>query len=247
MTDAPSASVNRISRRKRCPEAEPRGLLRGIPVRTAANWVGPLDAWNCLTTILDRVRRPTIRSLQDFLCCGRQIYDHACTALGLGRAVHYFPSQVPRPVTPRPWHQPRLSGSTAAIYAETIDNARTFPVLGSTVTKRASGISSGIFVHQHHWAAKKPQHRLRIGCYAFWGARMAAVSSGFPCKNGQAAASKSNLRWLRVAATTFVITHSPSRSNRRDGFGSLLRSATAERRSRASGPAAGRYGRGRRE
>src|SRR6266851_1458561 len=34
----------------------------------------------------------------------------------------------------------------------------------------------------------------------------------------QAAASNSNLRWLRVPATTFVITLSPSRSNRRDGF-----------------------------
>ncbi len=31
--------------------------------------------------------------------------------------------------------------------------------------------------------------------------------------------SECRYRWLRVPATTFVIVHSPSRSNHRDGFG----------------------------
>jgi hypothetical protein len=33
-------------------------------------------------------------------------------------------------------------------------------VPGSTVTKRASGVASGILVHQNHWAAKKRQRGL---------------------------------------------------------------------------------------
>src|SRR5216684_6576391 len=45
----------------------------------------------------------------------------------------------------------------------------------------------------------------------------------------QAAASNSNLRWLRVPATTFVITLSPSRSNRRDGFSFSAESGTGRR------------------
>jgi len=41
--------------------------------------------------------------------------------------------------------------------------------------------------------------------------------------------SECRYRWLHVPATTFVITHSPSRSNRRDGFG-----FSRERRGRRS-------------
>jgi hypothetical protein len=41
-------------------------------------------------------------------------------------------------------------------------------------------------------------------------------------------------QWLRVPAPTFVITHSPSRSNRRDGFG------FSEERSGGAAPAAGK-------
>jgi gentisate 1,2-dioxygenase len=42
-------------------------------------------------------------------------------------------------------------------------------VPGSTVTKRASGVASGILVHRNHWAAKKRQRGLLTGSYAFWG------------------------------------------------------------------------------
>jgi hypothetical protein len=41
-------------------------------------------------------------------------------------------------------------GSTAPIHAEAKDYARSFP--GSVITERASGVSSGIFVHQDYRA-----------------------------------------------------------------------------------------------
>ena len=47
-----------------------------------------------------------------------------------------------------------------------------------------------------------------------------------------ATVSECRYRWLRVPATTFVITHSPSRSKRRDGF-DFSEGAEARRRSRS--------------
>jgi hypothetical protein len=44
---------------------------------------------------------------------------------------------------------------------------------------------------------------------------MADMSDGFECRRATAIAS--NLRWLHVPATTFVITHSPSRYDSQNG------------------------------
>ncbi len=59
------------------------------------------------------------------------------------------------------------------------------------------------------------------------------VLLGFGTKSPRqiATISECRYRWLRVPATTFIITHSPSRSNRRDGF-----SFSEERKGPGDGP-----------
>src|SRR5216683_6567455 len=64
------------------------------------------------------------------------------------------------------------------------------------------------------------------------GFRTRVPSHGKPCYAaswGIACSTNRKNRVLRIPATTFVITHSPSRSNRRDGFG-----FSEERRGRAT-------------
>jgi hypothetical protein len=60
--------------------------------------------------------------------------------------------------------------------------------------------------------------------------------------------SECRYRWLRLPATTFVITHSPSRSNRQDGFSffwGIRDRATVQVRLRAASPGSSRVKGGR--
>jgi hypothetical protein len=89
-------------------------------------------------------------------------------------------------------------------------------------------------VSQQGARAKNVFRESRLCGVRGWGLPRKAENGGYrhPGSVGQplvqVAASSSNLRWLHVPATTFVITHSPSRSNDRDAL-----DAAAGRRSRS--------------
>ena len=59
--------------------------------------------------------------------------------------------------------------ATAPICANALDHARSLQVPGSTVTKRASGVSSGIFVHvRHRFGAADPGPVIRRALLDIW-------------------------------------------------------------------------------